>query len=112
MAKRFKRRSNIVQAMQWTGANFGELTQWANEKEKIISKGHANYLIIDTMDGRRLLHPTTWVIKTIENKFCICRNETFLKLYYPIENDECLDVIDQIRLNRKKINRLHQEIYK
>ena len=112
MIQRFKRKSNIVQAIQWNGENFEEITSWVRKYNKSIKKGHAKTIIVESIDGMRILNLGNWIIKTFDDNFALCQKDMFYKLYFPIENYEQMDIIDRIRNNRKKINNLRDEIYK
>jgi len=92
---KFKIKSRIIEALQFTGDNFWECYKWLDGScrgggETLINKyGQTEYgsvFIINHVDGDSTALPSDWIIKDIDNNFYRCKSDMFKKKYEKVEN--------------------------
>ena len=77
MIKTFVKNPIKVQAIQYTGNNFDEISSFTNGNifqyyEKVVIKTHAGYRYIEKGD---------WIIRGVTGQFDLCKPDIFKKTY-------------------------------
>jgi len=78
MIRKFRKKPVVIEAVQWTGSNFGEIAS-------LVGKGCAivgGALFIDTLENRNLeADEGDWIIKGVNGEFYPCKPDIFEKTY-------------------------------
>jgi hypothetical protein len=89
MAKRFRKKPVVIEAMQFSGENGGDITAWATKYSTAdtepVEIGLGGYLIIHTLEGRMRVSPLDWVIKGVQGEFYPCKPDIFEATYEPAD---------------------------
>ena len=81
MIKTFVKNPIKVQAIQYTGNNYDEISGFTNVNifqydEKVVIKTHAGYRYIEKGD---------WIIRGIKGEFYLCKPDIFEKTYVEVK---------------------------
>ena len=80
MQQKFRKRSFIIEAIQWTGENTKEVMEFA--PTLITWRG---LLTLRTLEGFVYAHPGDWIIKGIKGEFYPCKPDIFDLSYEVVE---------------------------
>ena len=81
---KYRKKSVIVDAIQWTGKNYSEI-------QKFISCGYFfinDKVIISTLEGDMTASLGDYIIKGVNKEVYPCKPDIFQKTYEPIEEDD------------------------
>lgn len=86
MVKRYKTKSCVIEAIQWTGDNMEEIKEFVGSAvlEKIIpreNKPNCHPIIIKTLEGPMLASENDYIIKGLRGEFYPCKPDVFEKKY-------------------------------
>ncbi|MFA6307078.1 MAG: hypothetical protein WC639_04715 [Patescibacteria group bacterium] len=84
---KFQKKPVVIEAIQWTGANLGEIRvfmspnyprcpDWESEKKNVS-------LFIDTLEGTHEAKQGDWIIKGVKGEFYPCKPDIFAMTYEP-----------------------------
>lgn len=90
---KFRKKPVVIEARQWTGANFDELFKWGSPEgglrdAKIVHAGNGSdptKLTITTLEGNHIANVGDWIIKGVAGEFYPCKPEIFAKTYEDAE---------------------------
>lgn len=87
----YRKRPVVIQAIQWTGSNFEEISQFMGctsedyfntESPCRFYMSHGtNELVIKTLEGDHTAKPTDYIIRGVQGEFYPCRENIFLATY-------------------------------
>ena len=83
MAK-FRKKPVVIEAVQWTGDNYGEIKRFA--KDVCWLCGHVP--VISTLEGEMSVSEGDWIIKGVNGEFYPCKPDIFEKTYELVEEVE------------------------
>ena len=79
MAKSYRKKPVMIEAVQWTGANHAEMCEFIDpEAFEIIPRVG---LVIHTLEGDHYASPGDYIIKGINGEFYPCKPDIFAKTY-------------------------------
>ena len=78
MIKRYRKKSTIIEAVQWTGDNYDEIQDFV-DGECCLAIG--SFLYVETLDGFEEVRKGDYIIKDIENEFYLCKEGIFNRTY-------------------------------
>jgi len=81
---KFKKKPTIVEAVQWTGKNEVEITEFSSDARGIIWKHSKELLGVDTIEGLTKISIGGWIIKDINGNLSTCVENLFNEYYEPI----------------------------
>jgi len=86
----YKRKPVVIDAIQWTGDNYEEMSVFAYTPGETGMGGwqmkeDVKYLRLHTTSGLVLCAPTDWVIKNPSGQFYPCKNGPFEKTYEAVD---------------------------
>jgi hypothetical protein len=86
MAK-FRKKPVVIDAVQWWGNNFEEISAFFGEKEHTLRLVCAvdKILEIETLEGVMTARFKDWIIKGVAGEFYPCKPDIFKETYEPIE---------------------------
>lgn len=81
MTRAYRKKPVVVEAVQWTGENHGEMCEFIDpEVFEIIP--HVG-LVIHTLEGDHHASPGDYIIKGVNGEFYPCKPDVFEKTYEP-----------------------------
>lgn len=90
MAGRYRKRPVVIEAMQFTGDNGGEVIAWATRfstaERDPIEENLSKRLIIWTLEGNMVAQPGDWIIKGVQGEFYPCKPDIFEQTYEAVED--------------------------
>lgn len=81
MARAYRKRPVVVEAVQWTGENHGEMCEFIDPEVFEITS-HVG-LVIHTLEGDHHASPGDYIIKGVNGEFYPCKPDVFEKTYEP-----------------------------
>ena len=79
MARAYRKKPVVVEAVQWTGENHAEMCEFIDpEVFEIIPRVG---LVIHTLEGDHHANPGDYIIKGVNGEFYPCKPDTFAKTY-------------------------------
>ena len=86
MAKKFRKRPVVIEALQWTGRNFKDMQAFIGEFE---DEGPylMGPLVIETLEGDMKAQPGDWIIKGVAGECYPCKPDIFAATYEPVEEE-------------------------
>lgn len=81
MVKKFRKKPVEIEAIQWTGENFVEITGWSGDVWSV----NIDQLIIPTLEGKHYANVGDWIIKGIQGEFYPCKPDIFEQTYETVE---------------------------
>jgi len=92
---KFRKRPVEVNAIQWTGKNLDEITEFLEEKaiKNSVSSGYNFYLdyqkvdgglVIKTLEGEHIASIGDWIIKGVNGEYYPCKPDVFRDTYEAI----------------------------
>ena len=82
MAK-YRKKPVIIEAVQWTGDNFGELTDLMDDAYGVDRKN----IIITTLEGTMTASVGDFIIKGVQGEFYPCKPDIFEQTYEIVNGD-------------------------
>lgn len=76
---KFRKKPVVIEAIQWTGQNEGELANFM--RQPAVSQGKG--LLIDTLEGEMRADPGDWIIRGVKGEFYPCKPDIFAATYEP-----------------------------
>ncbi len=76
--RKFKKIPKIIEAMQFTGDNFDEISNFIGEGK---SHKSGDNILINTLEGQTCAKPGDWIIKGIAGEIYPCNPDVFQKSY-------------------------------
>lgn len=81
MARAYKKKPVVVEAVQWTGENHAEMCEFIDLEVFEIKPKEG--LIIHTLEGDHHASPGDYIIKGVNGEFYPCKPDIFAKTYEP-----------------------------
>ena len=99
MINKYRKKSVIIEAMQYIGDNVEELQSFVTSHITATSKG----VEIPTLEGTMLASPGDYIIKGIKGEFYPCKPDIFWDTYDLVDEGEAyvLDKIEE-QVNKAK----------
>jgi hypothetical protein len=86
---KFRKKPVVIEAIQTTGGNGREVSEWANDPTVTFEKrGHRSVheiVIVKTLEGTMEANVGDWIIKGVNGEFYPCKPDIFAKTYEPVE---------------------------
>ncbi len=82
MAK-YRKRPVVIEAVLWTGNNFGELTDLMHDAYGVKNQK----ITIVTLEGTMTADVGDWIIKGVKGEFYPCKPDIFEQTYEPVIED-------------------------
>ena len=76
----FRKKPIIIDAVQWTGKNYDEVSTFAYDSERAVFIGENN-LIITTLEGDMIANVGDWIIKGVKGELYPCKPDIFEETY-------------------------------
>jgi hypothetical protein len=80
MAK-FRKKPVVIEAIQYTGANFPQIKQFAPNAEFYQL---TNVVLLGTFEGLMEGKPGDWIIRGVKGEFYPCKSDIFEATYEPV----------------------------
>lgn len=77
-AAKYLKRPVVIEAVQWTGSNIGEVVAFAGQAAIPVDE---TGVVINTMEGPLLAQRGWWIIKGIKGEFYPCAPDVFDATY-------------------------------
>lgn len=77
---RYRKRPVVIDAVQFTGTNLAEITEFIGEEPPTRHHG----LMIVTLEGELFASPGDWIIRGVQGEFYPCKPEIFDATYEPV----------------------------
>ena len=89
---RFKKKPVVIEAVQFTGTNHGEIFAFCpaasnNTGEGPSGQGVSNTLWIETLEGGHVASRGDFIIKGVKGEFYPCKPDIFAATYDPVPNE-------------------------
>ena len=84
MVKKYMKKPVIIEAVQWTGDNFGEVALFCDRISEAIPQ--EDELIIKTLEGNIIASKGDYIIKGVQGEFYPCKPDVFHKKYEEVES--------------------------
>ena len=81
MARAYRKKPVVVEAVQWTGENHAEMCEFIDQEVFEIKPKEG--LIIHTLEGNHHASPGDYIIKGVNGEFYPCKPDIFAKTYEP-----------------------------
>ena len=81
MARVYRKKPVVVEAVQWTGENHAEMCEFIDPEVFEIKPKEG--LIIHTLEGDHHASPGDYIIKGVNGEFYPCKPDIFAKTYEP-----------------------------
>lgn len=81
MARAYRKKPVVVEAVQWTGENHAEMCEFIDPEVFEIKPKEG--LIIHTLEGDHHASPGDYIIKGVNGEFYPCKPDIFAKTYEP-----------------------------
>lgn len=86
--RKFRRRPVVVEAVQWTGDNFGEIYRFLDGIAAVYMDAGSEEIRIGTLEGVMTASLFSWIIKGVKGEFYPCRPDIFEQTYKPVEEEK------------------------
>jgi hypothetical protein len=80
-AQKYRGKPVIIEAIQLTESNRGEVAKWVGEADVINKSWDTKNLYIKNEHGEVIAEPTDWIIKGSRGEFYPCKDSTFKEKY-------------------------------
>ena len=77
---KFRKKPVVIDAVQWTGKNYDEVSTFAYDSERTVFIGENN-LIITTLEGDMIANVGDWIIKGVKGELYPCKPDIFEETY-------------------------------
>lgn len=84
---KFRKKPVIIEAMQWTGENYEEISKWLHSYGKPSFAINDGRLVVPTLEGDIYATIGDWIIKGVKGEFYPCKPDIFELTYEKIPND-------------------------
>lgn len=81
MARAYRKKPVVIEAVQWTGENHAEMCEFIDPEVFEIKPKEG--LIIHTLEGDHHASPGDYIIKGVNGEFYPCKPDIFAKTYEP-----------------------------
>lgn len=82
---KFQKKPVVIEAMQYTGNNHGEIMDWASGRATMVHGPHT--FSVKTLEGVMTITPGDYVICGIKGEFYPCKPDIFTATYDPVKPD-------------------------
>lgn len=86
MARKFRKKPVVVEAMQWNGNNEIEVALFMDKTFRKHPR-NAYQLQIQTLEGLMTVNVGDWIIKGVNGEFYPCKPDIFEKTYEEVVDD-------------------------
>ncbi len=76
MIKTYRKKPVVIEAIQWTGSNFDEITKFCP-----VTKYDGKTITITTLEGVMTVGLHSFIIKGIQGEFYACKPDIFIATY-------------------------------
>jgi hypothetical protein len=83
MARKFRKRPVIIDAIQWQGTNIRQLDEFGGER--LIHPNEDGTLTIETLEGKYTAQKYDWIIRGVKNEVYPCKPDIFEQTYEEVE---------------------------
>lgn len=77
---KFRKKPVVIEALQWTGANYAEISTFFGFFNKYC-KDVENILHIETLEGTMKANVNDWIIRGVKGEFYPCKPDVFDRTY-------------------------------
>ena len=77
---KFRKKPVVIDAIQWTGKNYDEVSTFAYDSERTVFISENN-LIITTLEGDMIANVGDWIIKGVKGELYPCKPDIFEETY-------------------------------
>ena len=92
MVKRYRMKPVVIEAVQWTGANWSEIAAfWKNSEEILCFDDNFDgsmELVIQTLEGQMTAKTGDFIIRGIRGEFYPCKPDIFESTYEEVANEQ------------------------
>lgn len=81
---KFVKKPIPIDAVQWTGYNFDEISNFMGDNNPVIDR--SNNLFIHTLEGEMKAVPGSWIIRGPKGEYYPCREDIFEETYMRLED--------------------------
>ena len=78
---KFRKIPVVIEAIQWTGENWEEITNFINVNPSCVERLGTDYITITTLEGKMRADINDWIIKGIKGEFYPCKPDIFEQTY-------------------------------
>ena len=82
---KFRKKPVVIEAVQWGGANYAEISLFTNKAFRKQSDGALEF---DTPEGRMKASVGDWIIKGVKGEFYPCKPDIFMATYEPVRESD------------------------
>jgi hypothetical protein len=77
---KFRKKPVVIEAIQWTGTNMGEIGEFMDGIHWAMSGGN---LVIPTLEGDMAVSLNDWIIRGVKGEYYPCKPDVFEATYEP-----------------------------
>jgi hypothetical protein len=81
----YRKKPVVIEAVQWTGENQGEVMRFTGDKAVYRSRTGGSELVVHTLEGVLVADPGDWIIRGVKGEFYPCKPDIFAATYEPAE---------------------------
>lgn len=89
MKKQYRKKPIVIEAIQWNGTTHGHIAidifMGIFPNKSAVSDGHANTLLIPTLEGVMEASVGDYIIKGVAGEFYPCKPDIFEKTYEEVQ---------------------------
>lgn len=86
MAKKYRKKPVVIEAVCWTGGNFAEIKRFMGDT--VIAFNEESFKIsVKTLEGVITASPYDYIIKGVQGEFYPCKPDIFEETYEEVDND-------------------------
>lgn len=117
---KYRKKSVVVEAIQWTGNNYDEICKFTNINLKTANVDNDKFLLIPTLEGTMSAKVSDYIIRGLLGEYYPCKLDIFEKTYDLVDeetpkiptNDWLIRGISPEQLEQEKIEAIHESVYK
>ena len=83
--KRYRKKPVVIEAIQFTGTNWGEIHRWIRDMADISTV--IDGIAIKTLEGRMVADVGDWIIRGLKGEFYPCKPDIFDATYEPVDEE-------------------------
>lgn len=89
MIKQYRKKPVVIEAVQWTGENLGEIIGFfqSNQRFHLRNVGGWRELYVYTLEGQMLASIGDYIIKGVKGEFYPCKPDVFEATYEEVSNE-------------------------
>lgn len=80
-AARYRKRPMVIEAIQFTGKNFGEIYEFTDGS---VEKYYDDFCVIPTLEGNHIASVDDYIIRGIKGEYYPCKLDIFVETYEKI----------------------------